>query len=851
MRAPLSWLADHVQLPAGMTGRELAEVLIRAGLEVETVEEVGADLSGPIVVGKILAYVDEPQKNGKTIRWVQVDVGPVHNQPHADYPGGCRSVVCGAHNFAVGDLVVVSLPGSMLAGGFAIAARKTYGHLSDGMICAEDELGIGNDHSGIIVLPAQLEDGTELVPGDDPGAALLWRDDVLDIDVSPDMGYCLSIRGLARETSQSLGVTFTDMVDAPTPGSKSDGYPVRLEDPACPLFVALSVTGIDQSRPTPRWMARRLAMAGMRSISLAVDITNYVMLETGQPLHAYDASLLSGEIVVRKARVGEKLVTLDDQTRQLDVDDLLITDLTGPIGLAGVMGGASTELRGTTTQVLIEAANFEPTTISRTLRRHNLPSEASKRFHRGVDPDAAYSAAHLAARLLVELAGGSLAAAETVAGAVPQPGTLTVPADLPSRILGVEVQPERVAEILRVSGCQVEVVGLEELNAENFANLATELRLTPPTWRPDLRDPYDYVEEVGRKVGFDKIPSIVPAAPVGRGLTREQRARRALGRAAVGSGFVEVLTFPFASTEDLDRMGLGVEDPRRSLVRLANPLAETQPYLRTSILPGLFAALARNTSRGNDDLAIFEIGSVFLTGSGQPTPMPPVTGRPSADVLAAIESALPRQPRMLAALVAGQWRRPGWTGQGEAAGWPQVFALADALGAALGASVERRAVVEEPWHPGRCAELMVAGTLIGHAGELHPRVVAEFGLPPRTAALELDLDQLVGLAPVRGSIAGVSGHPVAKEDVALIVPERVGVGQVQAALVAGAGELLESIALFDVYTGDQVPAGHRSLAFALRFRASDRTLTDNETAEARRAAVAQAAEACGAVLRDF
>lgn len=837
MRAPLSWLAEHVELPAEMTGRELSEVLIRAGLEVETVDEVGAEVAGPIVVGRILAFAEEPQSNGKTIRWVQVDVGAEHNQPHEDYPQGCRSVVCGADNFAIGDLVVVSLPGAVLAGGFAISARKTYGHLSDGMICAEDELGIGNDHSGIIVLPAELTDETVLNPGDDPAEYLLLRDDVLDIDVSPDIGYCLSIRGLAREAGQNLGCKFTDVVDKPTPATKADGYPVVLDDPACPLFVALSVSGIDPSQPTPRWLARRLVMAGMRSISLAVDITNYVMLETGQPLHAYDASLLKGPIVVRLAKPGETLVTLDDQTRKLDPADLLITDDTGAIGLAGVMGGQSTELRPTTTDVLIEAANFDPNTISRTMRRHNLPSEASKRFHRGVDPNAAYSAAQLAARLLVELAGGTLWSAETVAGAVPQSPAQTISADLPSRILGLEVTTDRVVEILRASGCEATVEG-------------DRIRVVPPSWRLDLRDPYDYVEEVGRKVGFDKVPSVLPVAPAGAGLTREQRARRAIGRAAAASGFVEVLTFPFASTEDLDRMGVAAADPRRAVVRLANPLAETQPYLRTSILPGLFAAVSRNTSRGNDDLAIFESGSVFFAGSGAPAPILAVAHRPSAAELAAIESALPTQPRQLAAVLCGRWRRPGWDGAGAPAGWQQAFALVDALGAAVGAAIVRRAATQSPWHPGRCAEIVVEGEVIGHAGELHPSVVAAFGLPERTAALEVDLDALVRLAPQTGSIAPVSGHPVAKEDLALVVPDSVSAAEVQAALVDGAGDLLESISLFDLYTGGQVPTGYRSLAFALRFRADDRTLTDAETSAARQAAVTAAA-ALGAVLRDF
>ena len=834
MRAPLSWLAEHVDLPQGMTGRELSEVLIRAGLEVERVEAVGDDITGPVVVGRILATVDEPQSNGKTIRWVQVDVGPEHNQPHPDYPQGCRSVVCGAHNFAVGDLVVVSLPGAVLAGGFAIAARKTYGHISDGMICAEDELGIGHDHTGIIVLPADAG----LQPGDDPAGVLLLRDDVLDIDVSPDIGYCLSIRGLARETGQNLGVAFRDIVTRPTPASKADGYPVRLEDAACPLFVAVRVTGVDPSRPTPRWMARRLVMAGMRSISLAVDITNYVMLETGQPLHAYDASLLQGPIVVRKATAGESLVTLDDATRRLDSDDLLITDDSGPIGLAGVMGGASTEIRSTSTDILIEAANFDPTTISRTLRRHNLPSEASKRFHRGVDPDAAYSAAHLAAALLADLAGGTLAEAETVAGGVPAMPSQSIEADLPSRILGVEVPADRVIQILRESGCDVEVDG-------------DRLALVPPTWRSDLRDPYDYVEEVGRKIGFDQIPSVVPAAPVGRGFTRSQRARRAVNAALVHAGLVEVLTFPFGSVEDLDRMDLEAGDDRRALVRLANPLAETQPYLRTSILPGLFGAVNRNNSRGNDDLALLETGLVFFGRSGRVAPIPGVASRPSAAELEAVENALPIQPRHLGIVLSGNWRPARWDGPAVAAGWSQALALADIAAGAVGATIERRTCARAPWHPGRCAELSVGGVVVGYAGELHPQVAASFALPERTAAVELDLDALIAQAPAVGSVAPVSTQPVAKEDVALLVPTSVPVAKVHAALVAGAGPLLESLSLFDVYTGAKVPAGHRSLAFAMRFRAPDRTLTDAETAAAREAAVAAAADACGAVLRDF
>ena len=397
MRAPLSWLREYAALPDDLDGRTLADALIRAGLEVETVEQAGAEISGPLVIGKVLAYEVEVHSNGKSIRWCQVDVGP-HNDR-----SGSRSVVCGAHNFEVGDFVVVALPGTVLPGGFGISARKTYGHVSDGMICSARELGLGDDHSGILVL-----DEADLAPGADAAPLLQLRDEVLDIAVTPDRGYCLSIRGIAREAAQALGVAFTDPVDRVVPAETVNGHPVELLSEACPLFVALTVTGIDPGRPTPRWLARRVQLAGMRSISLAVDITNYVMLETGQPIHAYDADLLDGPIVVRKAAEGEKLTTLDDVVRPLHPDDLLITDASGPIGLAGVMGGATTELSLSTRNVVIEAAHFDAMTIARTSRRHKLSSEASRRFERGVDPEASYAGAHRVAELLVAHAGGTL-----------------------------------------------------------------------------------------------------------------------------------------------------------------------------------------------------------------------------------------------------------------------------------------------------------------------------------------------------------------------------------------------------------------------------------------------------------
>ncbi|NUS40990.1 MAG: phenylalanine--tRNA ligase subunit beta, partial [Terrabacter sp.] len=401
MRTPLSWLAEYTDLAPGARGADVAASLVRVGLEEEDLH--GGDITGPLVVGRVLELEEQVQKNGKPIRYCVVDVGQ-HGQMLTE--GTHQEIVCGATNFEVGDLVVVVLPGAVLPGGFAISARKTYGRMSNGMICAEDEIGLGHDHEGIIVLSRLLGDerASTLSPGDDAIALLGLADETVETNVTPDRGYCFSMRGLAREYWHAQGSPeggFRDPADVATPEANGDGYTVELKDDSpidgnegCDRYVARIVRGIDPNRQTPSWMARRLTQAGMRPISLAVDVTNYVMLAVGQPLHAFDVDALSGSVVVRRARGGEKLTTLDDVERSLHVDDLLITDGgEHPLAIAGVMGGASSEVSDTTTDVLIEAAHFDPTTVARSSRRHRLITEASKRFERGVDPKVTAAAA--------------------------------------------------------------------------------------------------------------------------------------------------------------------------------------------------------------------------------------------------------------------------------------------------------------------------------------------------------------------------------------------------------------------------------------------------------------------------
>ncbi|MFD0310811.1 phenylalanine--tRNA ligase subunit beta [Streptomyces sp. NPDC127119] len=832
MRVPLSWLREYVDLPATETGRDVQARLVSAGLEVERVEQLGAGLKGPLVVGKVLT-IEELEGFKKPIRFCTVDVGA------ANGTGEPQEIVCGARNFAVGDKVVVVLPGAVLPGDFAIAARKTYGKTSHGMICSGDELGMGDDGSGgIIVLPPEHEVGTDAIE------LLELVDEVLDIAVTPDRGYALSMRGVARETATAYGLDLRDPALLDVPGPNAFGYPVHVADPlGCDRFTARTVTGLSPEANSPIWLTRRLQKAGMRPISLAVDITNYVMLELGQPLHAYDRSRIQGAIGVRRAEQGERLTTLDGAKRTLDAGDLVITDDRGPIGLAGVMGGANTEIddtEGTTTEVVVEAAHFDPISIARTARRHKLASEASKRFERGVDPEAAAAAAQRTVDLLVLLAGGTADAGVTQVISPSAPHTITIPANHPDKVAGVDYGRETVVRRLQQVGC--DVYGQDELI------------VTVPSWRPDLTDPNDLAEEVIRLEGYENLPSTLPKPPAGLGLTDRQRLHRRVGRALAGAGYVEALNYPFIGTEVLDQLGLDADDPRRTVVTLANPLSDEEPAMRTTLLPGLLGALRRNDGRGSHDLALFETGLVFRpTGQEHRAERLPVDRRPTDEEIAGIDSALPRQPRRAAVVLAGAREQAGWWGKGRPADWADAVEAARTVAREAGVELTVRGDRHAPWHPGRCAALYVTvngeETLVGHAGELHPRVVKALHLPERSCAMEIELDLLEQAGAGVPAAPRISAFPVATQDVALVVARDVPAADVEAALREGAGELLESVRLFDVYEGEQLGEGRKSLAYALRFRAGDRTLTVDEASAARDSAVALAGERAGAVLR--
>ncbi|NQX26698.1 phenylalanine--tRNA ligase subunit beta [Microbacteriaceae bacterium VKM Ac-2854] len=843
MRIPLSWLGEFVELEPGSTPESVHEALVKVGFEEEDIHRF--EVTGPVVVGQVLSLDPEPQTNGKTINWCQVRVAP-EGETAADGGADVRGIVCGAHNFVAGDKVVVSLPGAVLPGPFPISARKTYGHVSDGMIASTRELGLGEEHDGILRL-ASL--GLDPEPGTDAITLLGLDDAAVEINVTPDRGYAFSVRGVAREYAHATGAVFHDpaaSVVVPARSADAPEFAVRVADDApirdrvgSSVFVTRVVRGVDASRPTPPWMTARLRLAGIRSISLAVDITNYVMLELGQPLHAYDLNTLQGGIVVRRAAAGETIETLDGQVRKLHPEDLLITDDGGPIGIAGVMGGARTEFGDTTRDVLIEAANFDPVSIARSARRHKLPSEASRRFERGVDPAVAPVAAARAAQLLVDLAGGEADALGSVLDTSTAAASIVVPDGFVSGVIGVEYTAEEIRSSLVEIGAALDD-GPDGLVA------------TPPSWRPDLTDKWTLAEEVARITGYDRIPSILPVAPPGRGLTTGQKVRRSVADALAAAGNVEVLSYPFLPRATNDLFGSASGEPLQQVV-LANPLDATAGNLRTSVLPGLVQIAQRNRSRGLVDLAIFEIGATFRPETGREygsATVPLGAQRPSAEVERALNDGIPPQPLHVGALLLGSAvdRQPGVAAREY--GWQDALDVVREIELGSGVAIAVRQGTHQAFHPGRTAELLIGDAVIGYAGELLPALALELDLPRVVAAVELDLDAVIAAAGTITVAEAVGTYPAATQDLSLVLPADAVAGAVGAAVTEGAGELLESIRLVDDYRGTGLEPGTKSLTFALRFRAPDRTLTAAEASAAKLAGVAVAAERFGATLRE-
>ncbi|WP_084130006.1 phenylalanine--tRNA ligase subunit beta [Demequina sp. NBRC 110055] len=865
-KIPLKWLEESVDLVPGSTPEDVAAALVKVGLEEEGIE--GGGITGPLVIGRVMSLIKEVASNGKTINYCRVDVGE-HNDPAGpghkpdnkeEYPSS-KGIVCGAHNFHEGDYVVCILPGGVLPGPFPIGGRKTYGHWSDGMICSSKELGLGEDHDGIIVLASPSGESQVTFPGlvadEDlvPGASaigLLGLDEsTIEINVTPDRGYSFSVRGVAREYSHSTGQTFRDPADVVVTGTVGDGFGVVVEDQApvrgrvgCDRFVARRLTGFAADAASPTWMKRRLEQAGMRPISLAVDVTNYVMLELGQPLHAYDLAQVSEPIVVRRASAGEKLTTLDDASRTLDAEDLVIADSAGghgarAVGLAGVMGGAETEVSDATTDILLEAAHFDAVTIARTARRHRLGSEASRRFERGVDTRLQVVAVQRALNLMQEFGGGQIEDVYTDLDQTVAPSQIAMDVAYPSTIVGVEYPADEVVEALEKVGCEVD---------RDYESLL----VTPPTWRPDLDSAITLVEEVARLRGYDNLPSILPVAPPGRGLTHGQKVRRSVARTLAESGLTEVLTYPFMAESRLDDLGIPDEDPRRDWIALANPLSAELPLMRTTMLATLVDAVRVNLGRGEQDVAVYELGRAYQAKNiGVLPTVDPTDGGIAPSEVEALNEALPGQPRRVAGIMAGNRVRAGWNGHATAWGWVDALAAVERIASVAGVELTVTQGSRMPWHPGRGATYWLTdGTFVAHAGELHPKVCETLGLPARSVAFEVVLDPLIRESDgVIAAATPVSQQVLAKEDFAFVVASDVAAGDLVGVVKDAGGDLVEDATVFDVFTGEQVGEGRKSVAINVRLRAADHTLSADEVLGVREAIIAAAAEKFEALLR--
>ncbi|AEX39427.1 phenylalanine--tRNA ligase subunit beta [Corynebacterium pseudotuberculosis] len=825
-------LLGHSNKGWSVTPEELDAGYVRVGFETEGYKKI-AETTGPLVLGRV-ETIEELTGFKKPIRHCHVNVG------NANGTGDLQSIVCGARNFSEGDLVVVSLPGAVLPGNFAISARETYGRMSAGMICSAAELGLADkQNSGIITLP----EGTG-TPGDDARGILGLEDTIFDVNVTPDRGYALSARGLTRELASAFNLEYADpAVDlkvagidvsaVPTATNQSLSVDLRPETKAV-RFGLRKVTGIDPTAESPFWLQRELMLSGQRPVNPATDVTNYVMLLLGQPMHAFDADAITGDLVVRCAHAGEQLETLDHVKRTLMAEDVVIADAVGVQSLAGVMGGNISEISETTTNVYFEAANWDPITIARTSRRHKLSTEASRRFERGVDPTLVEVALDAACALLVSIAGGMIEPERTLIGEVSAMTKVRMLAHRPAAIAGVDYSPETVVSRLEEVGCFVE-------REEN------ELIVTPPMWRHDITMAADLVEEVLRLEGLEHIPSIVPPAPVGAGLSPAQKRRRAIGHSLAYNGYAEILPTPFIKSDTFDLWGLPVDDARRNVVKVQNPLDSDYAILATTLLPSMLEAVARNVSRGQHSVSLFGLQQVAFNRGQGVSPILDVRTRPRAEDVQELLQSLPYQPLHVATVATGQIENEGPWGQGRDYTYADSLESARTVARAAGVELEVSNADYLPWHPGRCAELRVGDAVVGYAGELHPQILDRLGLPPRTCAMELDITAIPFdndfPAPV------LSAFPTLHQDLALVVDEDVPAESVRKVIVEAAGELLEKVELFDVYRSDSLGENKKSLAFSLVFRAQDRTLTDEECSEGRLAAVEAAKQIFGATMR--
>lgn len=821
MRVPYSWLREYCD--PGMEPAALADRLVMTGTEVERLDTLGPSSTEGFVVGKVLEREQHP--NADRLSVCRVDTGD-----------GERTIVCGAPNVDAGQTVAVVLPGATMPGGMKIRKAKLRGVPSEGMILSAAELEVAEESDGIIV----LDDGP--APGTPLGEVLPLGEPVLEIEVTPNRSDCFGVHGVAREVHAITGAPLAAdpwAEDAPAEGEgeASDYGSVTVEVPElCPRFTARVFTDVKVG-PSPLWLQARLAAAGQRPINNVVDITNYVMLLTAQPLHAFDLDEVpGGELIVRTASEGEKMTTLDGVERTFDAETVLVCDREGPSGVAGIMGGQRSEVSDQTTRVLLEAANWNGTNVLRTSRMLGLRSEASARFEKGLHPALCTRGQRIASRLLVELCGAKLVPGTIdVSGEIPEPHRLRLRAARVEGLLGMEISQADQKTYLERLGFEAEVDG-EDLEV-----------VVPPDRHYDVTREVDLIEEVARVHGLDEhLPTTLPSTgrAVG-GLSREQRLRRRAEDGLRDLGFDQIVGWSFTDPGETGRLRIPGDDPRAKPVALANPLSEDQSVMRTTLLGSLLDVAARNVARGAGDLALFESARVYL----QEKP----TGKKSVDPLAGHfagnRTAPFSEPHRFAGIAVGSLAPRSWRGGGEAADFFAVKGVLEALAAQLGIELGF-APAEEPFlHPGRSAAVSIEGAPVGWLGEVHPLVCRTWDLDA-AVAFELAAAPLVAAATLgEESYEDVTTFPAVYQDLAVVVPVDVTASQVRQAVLDGGGELLHAAEVFDLYEGEQLGENRKSLALNLEFRAPDRTLTDDEVAGLREAIKAKL-DAIGGTLRE-
>jgi len=811
MKIPYSWLKEYCD--PGMPAAELAERLAMTGTEVERVMAVGPPSGEGFVVGKVLSAEKHPKADRLSV--CLVDTGD-----------GERTIVCGAPNVATGQTVPVALPGAVMPGGQEIGEAKLRGVRSAGMICAAAELGVGESPEGIMVLE---DDG--LVPGTPLSEILPVGEAVLELEVTPNRVDCFGVYGVAREVHAISGALlapepWAEDAEATGEGEASDYASVAVEVPElCPRFTARVFTDVTIG-PSPRWLQARLAAAGQRPINNVVDITNYVMLLTAQPLHAFDLDKVpDGALTIRAASKGEEMTTLDGVERTFDAETVLVCDGNGPSGIAGIMGGQTSEVSGDTTRVLLEVANWNGTNILRSSRALSLRSEASSRFEKQLHPELCMRAQRIASKLMVELCGAKLVPGTIdVAAEIPEPLELLLRGARVEGLLGMPIeQSDQVAYLERL-GFDVEIAG-------------EDLQVTvPPDRHHDVTREVDLIEEVGRVHGLDEhLPSTLPAVPQAGALTREQRLRRRAEDAMRDLGFDEVVGWSFTDPDEAARLRIAVDDPRANPVVISNPLSEDQSVMRTTLLGSLLDVAQRNLAHGTASVALFESGRAYLN-------------TPLAGDFPGERQAPDHEPQRIGCLAVGPLAAKSWRGGGEPADFFALKGGLEALAGQLGAEIDFDPAEEPFLHPGRAAGISVGGTAAGWLGEVHPLVCREWDIEA-AVAFEVDLASLIASASAgEETFDDVTTYPAVNQDIAVVVPSEVAASELRTAVLSAGGELLHSAEVFDLYEGEQLGAGRKSIALRLEFRAVDRTLTDEEVAE-RRTAIEAELEKIGGELR--